>query len=114
MSQELFIKLFCKKSIPTQIHQFILHYTGKVDEFVRELTFAKRLGNTFCVMNLRAANNAAHAQVWGSFWHNGQWGYACCCQHVRNSYCTGATGTVAFTVILDASVSYEILNTQHF
>lgn len=26
-----------------------------------------------------------HTRIWGSFWHNGRWGYACCCQHLRNS-----------------------------
>jgi pre-mRNA-processing factor SLU7 len=33
-----------------------------------------------------------HTAVWGSWWHDGQWGYACCRQGVKNSYCTGATG----------------------
>jgi pre-mRNA-processing factor SLU7 len=30
-----------------------------------------------------------HTAVWGSFWHEGKWGYACCHQMVKNSYCTG-------------------------
>lgn len=33
-----------------------------------------------------------HTSVWGSWWSNGQWGYACCHQFVRNSYCTGEKG----------------------
>lgn len=33
-----------------------------------------------------------HTSVWGSWWHNGQWGYACCHQTMRNSYCTGEKG----------------------
>jgi pre-mRNA-processing factor SLU7 len=37
-----------------------------------------------------------HTSVWGSFWHNGKWGYQCCCAFVRNSYCTGETGRKAF------------------
>eukprot|EP01025_Chloroclados_australasicus_P057074 TRINITY_DN7104_c0_g2_i12.p1 TRINITY_DN7104_c0_g2~~TRINITY_DN7104_c0_g2_i12.p1 ORF type:complete len:350 (-),score=52.86 TRINITY_DN7104_c0_g2_i12:1255-2304(-) len=31
-----------------------------------------------------------HTTVWGSYWVDGQWGYACCHQMVKNSYCTGA------------------------
>lgn len=30
-----------------------------------------------------------HTKVWGSYWHDGQWGFACCHQFVKNSYCTG-------------------------
>ncbi|GMH33989.1 hypothetical protein BSKO_01823 [Bryopsis sp. KO-2023] len=33
-----------------------------------------------------------HTTVWGSWWHEGQWGYQCCHQSVRNSYCTGEKG----------------------
>ncbi|EIE20936.1 hypothetical protein COCSUDRAFT_30554 [Coccomyxa subellipsoidea C-169] len=33
-----------------------------------------------------------HTSVWGSWWSSGQWGYACCHQCVKNSYCTGAAG----------------------
>lgn len=36
-----------------------------------------------------------HTSVWGSYWENGEWGYACCKQTVRNSYCTGAAGRQA-------------------
>ena len=36
-----------------------------------------------------------HTAVWGSFWHSGAWGYACCKQLVKNSYCTGAQGIEA-------------------
>ncbi|XP_041993841.1 pre-mRNA-splicing factor SLU7-like [Salvia splendens] len=28
--------------------------------------------------------------VWGSWWKDHEWGYKCCDQTVRNSYCTGA------------------------
>lgn len=30
-----------------------------------------------------------HTAVWGSWWHEGTWGYACCHSAVKNSYCTG-------------------------
>lgn len=33
--------------------------------------------------------------MWGSWWSAGQWGYACCHQTVKNSYCTGAAGHAA-------------------
>ncbi|GAB4821179.1 hypothetical protein N2152v2_008225 [Parachlorella kessleri] len=36
-----------------------------------------------------------HTSVWGSWWHEGQWGYACCHSTVKNSYCTGQVGTEA-------------------
>jgi pre-mRNA-processing factor SLU7 len=34
--------------------------------------------------------NNNHTAVWGSWWHDGTWGYACCHSLVKNSYCTGA------------------------
>ncbi|KAF2747547.1 ANTH-domain-containing protein [Sporormia fimetaria CBS 119925] len=37
-----------------------------------------------------------HTSVWGSWWANFQWGYACCRSTVKNSYCTGEAGKVAF------------------
>lgn len=37
-----------------------------------------------------------HTSVWGSWWHNFQWGYACCHSTVKNSYCTGEEGKQAF------------------
>mmetsp|Transcript_727 Transcript_727/g.1291 ORF Transcript_727/g.1291 Transcript_727/m.1291 type:complete len:554 (-) Transcript_727:263-1924(-) len=36
-----------------------------------------------------------HTAVWGSWWSNGVWGFACCRSHVKNSYCTGAAGIAA-------------------
>lgn len=30
-----------------------------------------------------------HTSVWGSWWKDGQWGFACCHQMVKNSYCIG-------------------------
>ncbi|MCJ1274480.1 mRNA splicing protein [Puttea exsequens] len=37
-----------------------------------------------------------HTSVWGSWWSNFQWGYACCHSTVKNSYCTGEEGKQAF------------------
>eukprot|EP00053_Salpingoeca_punica_P020562 m.211894 g.211894 ORF g.211894 m.211894 type:complete len:582 (-) comp19096_c0_seq1:227-1972(-) len=36
-----------------------------------------------------------HLSVWGSFWNNFRWGYACCHSLERNSYCTGEAGKQA-------------------
>lgn len=36
-----------------------------------------------------------HTTVWGSWWKDHQWGYKCCKQTIRNSYCTGAAGIEA-------------------
>jgi pre-mRNA-processing factor SLU7 len=37
-----------------------------------------------------------HKTVWGSWWSNFTWGYACCHSIVKNSYCTGDEGRRAF------------------
>ncbi|EXJ81894.1 hypothetical protein A1O1_07959 [Capronia coronata CBS 617.96] len=37
-----------------------------------------------------------HTSVWGSWWRDFTWGYACCHSTVKNSYCTGESGRVAF------------------
>ncbi|EGS22705.1 putative pre-mRNA splicing protein [Thermochaetoides thermophila DSM 1495] len=33
-----------------------------------------------------------HTSVWGSWWSDFKWGYACCHSFVKNSYCTGDVG----------------------
>ncbi|KAJ5738535.1 hypothetical protein N7493_001690 [Penicillium malachiteum] len=37
-----------------------------------------------------------HTSVFGSWWFEFKWGYACCCSTVKNSYCTGEDGKKAF------------------
>lgn len=37
-----------------------------------------------------------HTSVWGSWWSSFQWGYACCHSIIKNSYCTGEDGKLAF------------------
>ncbi|KAF2229849.1 hypothetical protein EV356DRAFT_510035 [Viridothelium virens] len=37
-----------------------------------------------------------HTSVWGSWWSDFEWGYACCHSISKNSYCTGEEGKVAF------------------
>ncbi|KAI9669146.1 MAG: mRNA splicing protein [Alyxoria varia] len=36
-----------------------------------------------------------HTSVWGSWWRNFMWGYACCHSTTKNSYCTGEEGKQA-------------------
>eukprot|EP00897_Mesotaenium_endlicherianum_P007392 jgi/Mesen1/6681/ME000343S05847 len=42
-----------------------------------------------------------HTTVWGSWWRDGQWGYKCCRQSVRMSYCTGQAGIEAAETSVD-------------
>ncbi|KAF1982876.1 putative mRNA splicing protein [Aulographum hederae CBS 113979] len=37
-----------------------------------------------------------HTAVWGSWWCEGKWGFACCHSLVKQSYCTGEEGKTAF------------------
>jgi pre-mRNA-processing factor SLU7 len=39
-----------------------------------------------------------HTTVWGSWWSNFQWGYACCHSFLKNSYCTGEEGKKAWEI----------------
>ncbi|KAJ8765184.1 hypothetical protein K2173_011444 [Erythroxylum novogranatense] len=42
-----------------------------------------------------------HTSVWGSWWKDHQWGYKCCKQTIRNSYCTGSAGIEAAEAAVD-------------
>lgn len=42
-----------------------------------------------------------HTSVWGSWWKDHQWGYKCCQQTIKNSYCTGAAGIEAAEAAAD-------------
>lgn len=44
-----------------------------------------------------------HSSVWGSYWHNGHWGYKCCHSFMKNSYCVGEAGKTASSVHDDGS-----------
>ncbi|KAI1501643.1 Pre-mRNA splicing Prp18-interacting factor-domain-containing protein [Biscogniauxia marginata] len=37
-----------------------------------------------------------HTSVWGSWWSDFKWGYACCHSFIKNSYCTGEDGRKAW------------------
>lgn len=49
-----------------------------------------------------------HTSVWGSWWSNFQWGYACCNSTVKNSYCTGEDGKKAFQEASRARVGGDL------
>ena len=36
-----------------------------------------------------------HKSVYGSFWRDGKWGFACCHSYIKESYCTGEQGKLA-------------------
>ncbi|KAK2643649.1 hypothetical protein Ddye_018844 [Dipteronia dyeriana] len=42
-----------------------------------------------------------HTSVWGSWWKDHQWGYKCCQQTIKNSYCTGTAGIGAAEAAAD-------------
>ncbi|CAI5986210.1 unnamed protein product [Closterium sp. NIES-64] len=46
-----------------------------------------------------------HTSVWGSYWKDGQWGYSCCHQMLRLSYCTGSAGIQAAEAAAEASTA---------
>ncbi|KAG1663163.1 hypothetical protein FOA52_006060 [Chlamydomonas sp. UWO 241] len=60
----------------------------------QETKIRSRYEEDVCVNN--------HTAVWGSWWSDGTWGYACCHQSVKNSYCTGAKGAQATAEVHDA------------
>lgn len=37
-----------------------------------------------------------HTSVWGSWWAGFKWGYSCCHSFIKNSYCTGEDGKLAW------------------
>ncbi|XP_074000008.1 pre-mRNA-splicing factor Slu7 [Rhodnius prolixus] len=45
-----------------------------------------------------------HTTVWGSYWHNGRWGYKCCHSFVKGSYCTGEAGRLAASLNGEAPI----------
>ncbi|XVF38460.1 hypothetical protein REPUB_Repub20aG0104300 [Reevesia pubescens] len=52
-----------------------------------------------------------HTSVWGSWWKDHQWGYKCCKQTIRNSYCTGAAGieaAEAATDLMKANIARKV------
>jgi pre-mRNA-processing factor SLU7 len=52
-------------------------------------------GMSVCYPGLQLVYVNNHTSVFGSWFRNGKWGYACCHQIHKNSYCTGAQGIEA-------------------
>jgi len=48
-----------------------------------------------------------HRTIWGSFWRDGRWGFACCHQFVREAYCTGEAGKLVSAQAGLKSLGYE-------
>jgi len=48
-----------------------------------------------------------HKSIWGSYWEDGKWGYACCKQTVKNSYCTGQAGIAAKENLIKEEIESE-------
>ncbi|KAJ3103819.1 mRNA splicing protein [Phlyctochytrium planicorne] len=44
-----------------------------------------------------------HTSIWGSFWKDGRWGFACCHSFSKQSYCTGQAG-------IDAEKTSKVIN----
>ncbi|XP_022828174.1 pre-mRNA-splicing factor Slu7 [Spodoptera litura] len=51
-----------------------------------------------------------HTSVWGSYWHDGQWGYKCCHSFIKMSYCVGEAGK---SVVLDVSEEKATVSQEH-
>lgn len=56
------------------------------------------------------ANN--HTKVWGSWWENGRWGYGCCRQLLKNSFCTGQAGIAAKESVIETQLANAQRATQ--
>ncbi|ANB14393.1 pre-mRNA splicing factor SLU7 [Sugiyamaella lignohabitans] len=50
-----------------------------------------------------------HSSVWGSYWINGKWGFACCHSLVKHSYCLGEKGIE----INDSKEEVPQVSTEH-
>jgi pre-mRNA-processing factor SLU7 len=77
---------------PTELLEQSEHYveysrTGKVIKGIERATVRSRYMEDVFPQN--------HTSVWGSYWKDGQWGYACCHATTYNSYCTGEAGKEA-------------------
>lgn len=46
-----------------------------------------------------------HTAVWGSYYRDGRWGYACCRATVRNAYCTGGSASASASATAPATAS---------
>ena len=72
--------------------------TGEIIKGVEEPKTLSRYpenGMTFIQNSLILVYINNHTSVYGSWFKDGSWGYACCHQFHKNSYCTGSVGLEA-------------------
>ena len=55
-----------------------------------------------------------HTAIWGSYWRDGRWGFQCCWQFEKNSYCTGDSGKKAMTSVASNSSRDEDTTSNTF
>lgn len=53
-----------------------------------------------------------HTSVWGSWWKDFKWGYACCHSTVKNSYCAGEEGKKAYDAAEERRLGTDIDEVQ--
>ncbi|KAL0836834.1 hypothetical protein Bca101_088724 [Brassica carinata] len=114
---ELLFKKYkeAKEKLKKQIQETIMEKYGNaaasVEEIPKELLFGQsereveydRCGRVIKGMELSVPKSKYeedvyinnHTSVWGSWWKDQQWGYKCCQQTIKNSYCTGVAGIEA-------------------
>jgi len=74
-----------KELLLSQTEQYVEYSaTGKVIKGQEKATARSKYEEDIHINN--------HTEIWGSYWENGEWGFGCCKQLSKNSYCTGATG----------------------
>ena len=55
-----------------------------------------------------------HTSVWGSWWKDGIWGYACCHAQLKGAYCAGQAGIEALAAAPVSSLKRSALETDTF
>lgn len=85
------------KAVP---HELLL---GQTEKYVEYSADGKVLRGDDAVVRSKWEEDVHpgnHSAIWGSYWENGKWGYACCQQFVRAAYCTGEAGKAARVNVL--------------
>ena len=90
------------------MYQWVAHHRAR--DFRNKLppcSPGKLLGETFIHLRI-CIIIGNHSSVWGSFWHEGKWGFKCCYSFEKRSYCTGASGRDLFESSLsNAAAAFE-------
>ena len=95
--QTIFEKYGGEEHLDAPPPELLMAHTEQYVEYSRTGKVIKGQEKTFQVRSRYEEdvyiNN--HTSVWGSFWQEGRWGYACCHQFLKNSYCIGKAGIEA-------------------